>query len=289
MSSPPTGTSSPSILSDVTKRASHLWRTGSRKHKPSISGGKHTVLSSTDNLDSVPLEDINASPPYTPSPSPTPSSSTSLRRNSGDQEAAPDPAKKINRSSSSENPFENPVTPTALEAVSPFADTHKINTGGDPQTPIQGPNSRVSQKRYSRLQPPPPLPLDLPRPKTPPVVTLPTQPQPRSAPDATRSGGDEDGSDGKPVRWWHEWLCGCGEGPDRGGDTQVHTLSVYFFSLGTISQEHCILTNRLVAQIPSNELQTCGLVLPLYALLFTFFHWPHHFLVFLYGTLSCSL
>lgn len=23
------------------------------------------------------------------------------------------------------------------------------------------------------------------------------------------------------VRWWHEWLCGCGEGPDRGGDHQV--------------------------------------------------------------------
>ncbi|KAI6000609.1 hypothetical protein EDD15DRAFT_2386051 [Pisolithus albus] len=25
----------------------------------------------------------------------------------------------------------------------------------------------------------------------------------------------------KQVRWWHEWLCGCGEGPDRGGDNQA--------------------------------------------------------------------
>ena len=29
-----------------------------------------------------------------------------------------------------------------------------------------------------------------------------------------------------PVRWWHEWLCGCGEGPDRGGDHQVRLYSL---------------------------------------------------------------
>ena len=32
---------------------------------------------------------------------------------------------------------------------------------------------------------------------------------------------EEEEANRPPVRWWHEWMCGCGEGSDRGGDNQV--------------------------------------------------------------------
>ncbi|KAF9452354.1 hypothetical protein P691DRAFT_795057 [Macrolepiota fuliginosa MF-IS2] len=212
---------SPSLLSDVTRRASQLWRSGSRRRNPSI-GGKHTALRSTDNLDTVPLEDINASPTPTPSPSPTPSTFTpSLRRQSIDADPVADAIKKtvvIGDDSAAENPFENPTPPNALVPVSPFADTYRVNPDSDHlQTPVKKSQSRVTENRRSRL--PPPLPLDLPRPKTPPVA-ISTPPYPIDPPAAVHSAMGENNG-GKPVRWWHEWLCGCGEGPDRGGDYQA--------------------------------------------------------------------
>lgn len=92
----------------------------------------------------------------------------------------------------------------------------------NPQTPIRKSKSRAAEKRRSR--PPPPMPLGLPRPKTPPPVAISTPPTPTHPPDATR-GVQEANEAEKPVRWWHEWLCGCGEGPDRGGDYQVSPIS----------------------------------------------------------------
>lgn len=50
------------------------------------------------------------------------------------------------------------------------------------------------------------------------------------APNTTGAGGkqqrrpdDDDDDDGphEEGRWWTDWLCGCREGPDRGGDQQV--------------------------------------------------------------------
>jgi hypothetical protein len=37
--------------------------------------------------------------------------------------------------------------------------------------------------------------------------------------------GDEHIS--QDTRWWHEWLCRCGEGPDRGGDNQVLAQRIF--------------------------------------------------------------
>lgn len=34
-------------------------------------------------------------------------------------------------------------------------------------------------------------------------------------------GDDDDDSPAEVGRWWTDWLCGCREGPDRGGDHQV--------------------------------------------------------------------
>jgi hypothetical protein len=31
--------------------------------------------------------------------------------------------------------------------------------------------------------------------------------------------------DETPVPWWTEWLCGCSEGPDRGGESQVRPVT----------------------------------------------------------------
>ena len=31
--------------------------------------------------------------------------------------------------------------------------------------------------------------------------------------------------DETPVPWWTEWLCGCSEGPDRGGELQVRPVT----------------------------------------------------------------
>ncbi|KAJ3571775.1 hypothetical protein NP233_g3546 [Leucocoprinus birnbaumii] len=206
---------SPSLFTDVTRRASLLWRSSSRK-RPSI-GGKHTALSSTDNLDAVPLEDIAASPTPSPSPSPIPSPAIPLSVRERGSSATED-ANSDNHHNAAENPFENPTTPTVLEAVSPFADSHRID-GDELRTPTDKLKTRAMEKRQSR-PPPPPMPLDLPRPKTPPPAPISTPPYATDPPDATQRPKDHDDS-GKETQWWHEWLCGCGEGPDRGGDYQA--------------------------------------------------------------------
>lgn len=210
-----------SLLSNVTRRASQLWRNGSRRH-PSV-GGRHTVLGSTDNLDAVPLEDIAASPTPTPSPSPTPSSSS-----------IPSSTREhiTNNHQAAENPFENPRTPSALVALSPFADAHQVDIERS-RTKTDKLESRAGEKRHSQL-PPPPMPLDLPRPKTPPPVAISTPPYLTAPPRATHHPKDIE-DDTKSTRWWHEWLCGCGEGPDRGGDYQA-CLNLLFLLLILIAE-----------------------------------------------------
>ena len=106
-------------------------------------------------------------------------------------------------------------TPTP---ISPFDDAHGvIPATGKTITPR--PRDKPSQPRSSRLQPPPPLPLGLPPPRTPPPA-IPLTPE-EAAAAASAARGKRYDEDVRPSRWWHEWLCGCGEGPDRGGDHQV--------------------------------------------------------------------
>ena len=79
---------------------------------------------------------------------------------------------------------------------------------------------------------PPPQPLDLPAPRSPPPKTHTPHanrpPEPISPPTATPSHSDpvELEQDLPPKRWWTDWLCGCREG----GDHQVRvslSLTLY--------------------------------------------------------------
>jgi hypothetical protein len=76
-----------------------------------------------------------------------------------------------------------------------------------------------------------PAPLDLPLPRSPPPRTAtphasrPPEPFPR--PDSRMTVHDDE--EEKPVPWWTEWLCGCSEGPDRGGDVQVGPVTSFCF------------------------------------------------------------
>ncbi|KAF9478629.1 hypothetical protein BDN70DRAFT_933241 [Pholiota conissans] len=190
-----TSTASASLVSDVSRRASLLW-SGRKSRGASLGGvGTHTALQSTDNVDTLPLTHINNSP----TPSPTHSSF---------DEAG----------SSTNNPFAAP----ADSLTSPFADSQKIdpirlhpNPAKRAPTPTSNNNtlqhSRSLSNSTAQSPPPPPQPLGLPPPRTPPPII----PSPS---DSTPSLDDRD-KETKEVRWWHDWLCGCGEGPDRGGRT----------------------------------------------------------------------
>ena len=74
-----------------------------------------------------------------------------------------------------------------------------------------------------------PAPLDLPKPRSPPPRTAtphanrPPEPFPR--PDSRMSAHDVEEETPVPVPWWTEWLCGCSEGPDRGGEAQVRPVT----------------------------------------------------------------
>ncbi|TFK44657.1 hypothetical protein BDQ12DRAFT_717814 [Crucibulum laeve] len=200
--------SQPSLVDDVTRRASLLWQ-GKRSKHPSGSGlglGTHTALQSDDNADTVPLADINVSPTPSPTPSPT--------RTDSDE-------------AQSDGPFADPP-----ESLSPFADSHQINTTKEPKDSSQviavtSPTHRSSllsppprkSTRRSR-QPPTPKPLGLPPPKTPPPPITTTS-YPKTLPPDPSQRGPQVEETPKETRWWHDWLCGCGEGPDRGGDNQA--------------------------------------------------------------------
>ncbi|KAK0461381.1 uncharacterized protein EV420DRAFT_1531771 [Desarmillaria tabescens] len=167
----------PSSLVDGVSRRASLLWTAT-KSSSKYPPHHHSVLKSQDSIDSVPLETLSPVPDSSPSNSRTPST---------------------------ENPFETPA-----EAVSPFADSHQMQelSDVDPQT------AKLSDRRH-----PPPRPLDLPPPRSPPPVGEPPHatrsPQinltPSEREDIAQQEAPPDG------RWWHEWLCGCGE--DRGSST----------------------------------------------------------------------
>ncbi|KAG6820988.1 hypothetical protein H0H93_008617 [Arthromyces matolae] len=106
-------------------------------------------------------------------------------------------------------------TPTA----SPSSSQHSV-----PQNPFSDPSESRSPfsdpiPTKQRLPPGPPMPLDLPPPRTPPPIKLP--PSPTSPPSTSQpTGNTHDNSQSNQTLWWHEWLCGCTEGPERGGDYQ---------------------------------------------------------------------
>ncbi|KAK7041934.1 hypothetical protein VNI00_008916 [Paramarasmius palmivorus] len=198
-----------SIASEVGRRASLLWRGPSQSRHRAL-GGNHTALQSQDSVDHLPLDNMVQSPGLSPRQSttitpPSPATPETITEN--------DPR----------NPFANPPEPL----LSPFADSHQSAAVMSPTTepPPVSQNSSGSTSERPTLQAtssftgkaPPPQPLGLPPPRTPPPIDEP----PHSTPAPTLYPEGEAVQEEKEVRWWHEILCGCGEGRDRGGDHQA--------------------------------------------------------------------
>ncbi|THU98635.1 hypothetical protein K435DRAFT_660567 [Dendrothele bispora CBS 962.96] len=198
---------SSTLISDV----SSLWRKSSQS-RPGF--GNHTALPSGDSAYHLPMDNVPNSPGFSPGPSPTPS--------------PPDPESEHNP----DNPFANPRS--ASQSLSPFADPQQTQAVMDPSNDIpddvaaddstalsapkpERPTLLARQTTFTKA--PPPKPLGLPPPRTPPP---PIDTPPRSVSPLNASRPAVPREEYQPeVRWWHEWLCGCGEGPDRGGDNQA--------------------------------------------------------------------
>ncbi|KAJ4494074.1 hypothetical protein C8J55DRAFT_175269 [Lentinula edodes] len=181
-------------------RASSLWQKPSHRQRDL---GKHTALGSEDSIEHLPLENLVNTPGPSPSPSPLPS---------------PLPP---NLEEYPENPFANPP-------VSPFEDSQQVTavmSSSEPPSDIstltvvaptpERPTLLAKSASFSR--PPPPKPINIPPPKTPPppVNVPPLAVSPLSLEGAPPHHHQEPE---KETRWWHEWLCGCGE--DRDADNQ---------------------------------------------------------------------
>ncbi|KAF8647109.1 hypothetical protein AX16_006941 [Volvariella volvacea WC 439] len=102
------------------------------------------------------------------------------------------------------------------------ASTDRETAGGaeDDNTHLKVPKKKRSSK------PPPPAPLPIPPPRTPPPIDRIPQMVPDNSRELNRNGPQprqrqQQDDEEKEVKWWHEWLCGCGEGKDRGGDYQA--------------------------------------------------------------------
>ncbi|KAF8325225.1 uncharacterized protein EI90DRAFT_3019192 [Cantharellus anzutake] len=115
-------------------------------------------------------------------------------------------------SSTSENPFESTLRTSSPEPIlTEEQELQNITSKG------KGKEGRV----FDRL--PTPAPLGLP-PPTIGVVTRPPENTQQMSQDKSRVDNDENEDDVNPPfngRWWTDWLCGCREGADRGGDHQA--------------------------------------------------------------------
>jgi len=217
-------------MGDITRRASLLW-TGRSQHSTSRDLGTHVPLGSQENISTAAMGVINVTPTPTPSPSPSPSARSFA--DLGD-------------------PFANPPEP-----VSPFADQYsrKVtpNTSLDvPPSPSPSSSSLLRTSSSPKSRVPPPRPLHLPSPRTPPPVDK--APRPTSPPSST--GVREPNESSSEPRWWHDWLCGCTEGPDRGGDSQVTISFVQINALFSVP-----FSFRQVVQILSSKCFSVHVVL----------------------------
>ena len=223
-------TTAPSLLSSVTRTAS-LVLSGRASTGTSVGPGATRTFKSHDAVNvaregyAVPLDDIDhtrssSGDVAVHSPSPSPSlfeRHTSLDAASG--------------SGASENPFVHPsertstptplLTPTPVlrpstpPSPSPFGDGHAQQAV---QADLGTRLSAESKPRSSVVPPPRPLGLPPPPEDVPRASQLQPTSQPVLRPPPPRR---EDPEERQEVRWWHDWLCGCSEGPDRGGDHQV--------------------------------------------------------------------
>ncbi|KAH8994001.1 hypothetical protein EDB92DRAFT_1852171 [Lactarius akahatsu] len=217
---------SSSLVVDVARRASALWSRRSSHHSVD-GGGKHRALHTSE--DHVRLDDIEASPlpSAAPSPCPSPGPSPNHRPVAG-------PGPYVRRA---DDPFSDPLPGSSSSLFVNAQSTPEIDTAS-PTVELQTPTSAAplfssppvvshSGNRLPANVVTAPAPLDLPKPRSPPPRTAtphakrPPEPFPRPDSRMSRTTADEEEDDRKPVRWWTEWLCGCSEGPDRGGEVQA--------------------------------------------------------------------
>jgi len=194
--------SSGSIVGDVTRRASLLW-SGKKGQRPSSGLGSHRAVRTHESEEGVPMEELDPSPPVSAANSPEPSFSQAVYE--------------------AENPFENPAHVRS-------GSTTSLNTPGrsavmsESSEPTLVPSTPISNPKGRRHHPPP-EPLDLPRPRSPPPRSETPHankpPEPIPPPRATPMEDDGHVTEVPETRWWTDWLCGCNEGPDRGGDNQA--------------------------------------------------------------------
>ncbi|KAG6889571.1 hypothetical protein C0992_004679 [Termitomyces sp. T32_za158] len=189
----------PSLVSNFSRTASVLWSDKRPRYKHDPSLGNHVALHSQENINSVSIDE-SATPTSSPSPSPTPS-----------------------RDSDSQNPFEN-----TSKSLSPFADPSSSSSLAEMDSSSSSSGLQTNHSSAKRDPPGPPMPLGLPPPRTPPPIH--TAPSPTS-PLSTSKPADTAPEDSRETMWWHEWLCGCSEGPGRGGDYQVCVYSVRMSSV----------------------------------------------------------
>jgi hypothetical protein len=179
-------------------------------------GGHHHALADNENEDGMPLEDLDRTPPPSGANTPTLQQRFDTHHPSSD-------------STTGSNPFENPDNVLNTSTTSLNTPDHPtILTESSEPPPIL--STAVKQKKKKKQKgAPPPQPLGLPTPRTPPPrndegqVYIAEPPDHTAEPSTTARGEDHLNSDEteKEVRWWTDWLCGCNEGPDRGGYNQV--------------------------------------------------------------------
>lgn len=198
--------SSGSLVGDVTRRASLLW-SGRKGQRPSSGLGSHRAVRTHESEDGVPLEELDSSPMNSPEPSLAHQSFANL-----------------------ENPFEDSANIRSGSTTSLNTPGQSALMSESSEPPMLQP-PEVSSSSNPKRHHPPPEPLDLPRPRSPPPRSE-TQhtnkpPDPIPSPSAMAPIPVEDDghlNEMPETRWWTDWLCGCNEGPNRGGDHQVRFL-----------------------------------------------------------------
>ncbi|KAG0706119.1 hypothetical protein DFH29DRAFT_204644 [Suillus ampliporus] len=178
------GGGGPSLLGEVTRKASVLLSKRQTSRSSAGGLGNHRALKSRDSVDVVPLDDIDQSPPPSANPFIHPSETGS------------------GFGSPILSPFVN-----SKEQSGVSLDVFESNTHSSKPATIS-PTSKLV---------PPPQPLGLPPPLTPPPKGRMAPMKPTPPPTLHQEPIEPE----QEVRWWHDWLCGCSEGPDRGGDNQA--------------------------------------------------------------------
>ena len=201
-----------SVLTDVARRATWFWSRRSSR-PPAGGGGRHRVLETSEdspNLDGMVSSPLSAPQSRSNTPTLDQPRTGPYAHNSMDPFSDPPPG-------STSSLFIN-AQPITLD-IGTFTEQEEAESAiASSQHPTKKKKSRTVSV---------PAPLDLPKPRSPPPRTASphTSRPPEPFPRPESSTAVQEDEDETPVPWWTEWLCGCSEGPDRGGESQVRPVT----------------------------------------------------------------